>query len=160
MCFSFATPSPSPTHVSPCHQLLSFHLIYSVSNHWTKSSAFEKSWSSPRHSSAPGFLFLASSHLILKDSAFKSPLRGIISCNLESLFMPVSEKKYPLPFRVNDWDINNEIQWYFKDSFGPWRLCRAAWGPNEAQLTQQVASFGLWKIAAASLREENTPGFS
>lgn len=112
MYFSFTTPSPSLTHVLPCHQLLSFHLIYSVSNHWAKSSIFEKTWSSHRH-------LLSTRFLLLEDSTFNSPLRGIISCNLQSLFMPGSEKNYPFPFTVNDCDINNEIQWYFKDSYGP-----------------------------------------
>lgn len=56
MYFSFTTPSPSLTRVLPCHQLLSFHLIYSVSNHWAKSSIFEKTWSSHRHLLSTRFL--------------------------------------------------------------------------------------------------------
>lgn len=152
MYFSFTTPPPLQHIYYPV--ICCFAVIYSISVHWTKSSTCKKIWSSPRHQ-------LSTKFLILEDSTFNSPLRGIISCNLQSLFKPGSKKKKsPFPFTVNDCDINSELQWYLKDSYGPWRLCKAAWGLNNTQLIQQVASFALWKTAAASLGEENTPRLS
>lgn len=47
-----------------------------------------------------------------------------------------------------------------KTPMGPEGCARQPGDWNNTQLIQQVASFALWKIAAASLGEENTPRLS